>query len=268
MELSSLSLRYTPHPGKTAVERDLLMLEQEPWGDYVGVLTKLHFARYLSAALYGGEQEEEPVDCGWGADGLAITIYAYPLAPGVRYRLASTVGQIEELGQESITERQTVSFGLERSASLPRPAVRILASEWLTGPYTTGGARVPPPALRVSGREVLSPIPVFGSVWLTLEVQRASAIIRIASDEAEPLLAAGWSEFVVGMPSGGRPVALEITSPPGAEEMAKLGLACGRGSAGNTVDWPPDQGEPIAQPRDKHVKCDYCELQCEGEDNG
>ena len=267
MELSSLSLRYTPHPGKTAVERDLLMLEQEPWGDYVGVLTKLHFVRYLHGLLYGSDDESEPVDCGWG-DRLALTVYAYPLAPGVRYRLASTVGIIEEMRQETVQERQSVSFDLERSASLPRPATRILASEWLAGPYTTGGARVSAPALSVSGREVISPIPLFGSVWLTLELQRGSCMIVIDRDEAEPLLAAGWSEFVVGMPAGGRPVALDLDAPPGAEEMAKLGLACGRGSAGNTVDWPPDQGEPIAQPRDKHVECDYCELQCEGEDNG
>ncbi len=265
MEQAGLSIRYTPRPRRLPDELDLLMLEQEPWGSYIGVLTKLFFARYLQSALYGRNDEQEPVDCGWG-ETMALTVYAYPLAPEVHFRLATTCGQMGELQQETIIERQSISFDLATEQTITHPAAAILDAQWLAGPYTTGGARVSAPSLQVRGRSVISPIPLFGSVWLTLEVQRTTCIITLERDEAEKLLIAGWSEFCVGLPNGGRPVAIELEAPPGAEEMAKLGLPCGRGGFSAAVKDGDDGREPVAPPSNKHIKCDYCELKCEGED--
>ena len=187
MEQAGLSIRYTQRPRRLPDELDLLMLEQEPWGSYIGVLTKLFSARYLQRALYGRNDEQEPVDCGWG-ETMALTVHAYPLAPEVHFRLAATCGQMGELQQETIVERQSISFDLATEQTITHPATAILDAQWLAGPYTTGGARVSSPALQVRGRSVISPIPLFGSVWLTLEVQRATCIITMERDEAEKLL--------------------------------------------------------------------------------
>ena len=241
------------------------MLEQKPWDSYTGALTKLFFARYLSGILYGNGQEEDPVDCGWG-DTMALTVHAYPLAPGVRFRLAATCGIFGELQQETIIERQSISFDLATEQGIPHPATAILDAKWLAGPYTTGGARVSAPKLSVRGRSIISPIPLFGSVWLTLEVQRSTCIITLTREEAEALLVAGWSEFCAGMPEGGRPVAIELEAPPGAEEMAKLGLPCGRGGFSGSINKDDGQPDPVAPKANKHIKGDYCKLELETEE--
>lgn len=268
-------ITYTP-VASAEEPRDLLLLEQGKWGNYCGVLTRANLARYLKQAFFGEPRprEEEVEDggfvncCGFGSD-LHIPVHVYLPAGDVPYRLRATTGSVGEGLLQDITERETVTFNLEREASIRHPAQAIVAARWLTGPWTTGGADVAPPPLSVSGQTVRSPIPVFGSVELTLLVRRWRHVLSINAEEAEALLTSGWAEFVVGLPSGGRPVGLEIAEPPGAAELAKTGLPCGRGrggGSGRVEDPADDPGEPKASGADKHISCDYCELECDDPD--
>lgn len=261
---------YTPVP--TTVEaRDLLLLEQEPWGAYCGILTRANVRRYMANLLYGifwqapgvDVNDTEYVDCCWG-DALAIPIYAYPLDDGVAYRLLTTAGRLDPPTLQTHYELQSVSFELTDEASLPHPAVGIVRARWLTGPWTKGGAEVAPPALTVSGRTVRSPIPLYGSAELVLDIRRWRHILHIGRDEATRLALDGWAEFVVGLPDSGRPTALAVEPPPGAEDMARNGGDCSRPQKPGRIKWKePEEEEPTAQGEDKHINCEYCELECD-----
>lgn len=265
---------YTPIP--TAEQaRDLLLLEQEDWGE-CGELTWGGLVRYMRdlfrppSSIAGGDPfavaggGENYVDCcGYGAD-LRIPLYVYELVDGVIFDLQVTAGELDRFPLETIEERDTASFALTREVDIRHPAQRIIRARWLTGPWTTGGADVPAPELTVDGRTVRSPIPLFGLVELTLEVRRWKHVLNIPADEAEELLVNGWAEFAVVLVDGGRPVGLEITPPPGAEELAKNGEECGRG--GHYKQKEPEDEEPVAQPEDKIIRCEYCEAKCDDED--
>lgn len=240
------------------------MLEQKEWKPYTGTLTRASIARYIKGRLYGGGiSDDSVVDCGWG-EKMIITVYAYTLRPDVRFRLVSTVGDIGPMKQKTITEKDTITFEMESEATLKHPAKRIVSAKWLTGPYTNGGLKIEDIDLSVNSLTLQSPVPIFGSVLIACEVDRAEADITISKDEALPLISAGWGEFCVGLPVSGKPVALEITPPPGAEELAKNGQPCGRGSGSVSID-SPDEEEPVAQKADKHLSGDYCSLVMEEE---
>ena len=264
-------VRYTPRPSTAPDERDLILLEQERWGKYCGILTRANLARYLRS-WFSGEQKSDDeqanerwVDCCGYGDDLAIPLYVYELRDGVSYELRATAGTLGQGVRENVREKESVTFNLETEATIRHPAARIVSARWLTGPWTTGGANAAAPALELEGRTVRSPIPLFGSVELFLQVRRWRHILTIPQKEVEELLIAGWAEFAAGLPTGGRPVGVEITPPPGAAELAKTGAECGRGRGGDSghVSGPDDDGEPIATPENKHVRCDYCKLSCD-----
>lgn len=263
MNSSSLSVTYTPGDAASGVSPDLLMLEQKEWKPYSGALTRASLARYIKGRLYGGVSDDSVVDCGWGKK-MIITVYAYLLRSDVRFRLVSTVGELVQVKWKIITEKETVSFDMEKEATLKHPAKRIVSTKWLAGPYTSGGLKVEKADLSVDSLSLQNSVPLFGSVLIAYEVDRAEADITISQDEALPLLASGWSEFCVGLPVGGKPVALEIAPPPGAEELAKNGQPCGRGSGSVSID-SPEEEEPVAPKADKHLTGDYCTLVMEEE---
>lgn len=256
---------YTPIPSSDEA-RDLLLLEQEEWKN-CGELTWGGLVRYMRDVFSVGATGSggSYVDCcGYGGD-LRIPLYVYELADDVTYDLRVTAGELDGGELETVEETDTASFALTREVELRHPAGRIVKSRWLTGPWTTGGADVPAPELTVEGRTVRSPVPLFGLVELTLEVRRWKHVLDIPADEADELLVNGWAEFAVALPNDGRPVGLEITAPPGAEELAKNGEECGRG--GRYRQTEPEDPEPTAQPEDKVVHCDYCEVRCEDPDD-
>lgn len=253
---------------ETAQAADLVLLEQEEWGAYAGRLTKLGMTRYLDHVLYasGGGSAPSVVDCGQdGAGNLNTAVLVWPLADNVVYRLFATVGTLGagELGE--VEETDTVSFTLTQTATLRHPARRVLAAEWLTGPWTTGGVKIAPPPLMVDGRELRANAVVYGSVRVKTLARRYRHPLQISWNEAKALLASGgWSEWAVCLPAPGRPEALSLTMNRGAEDMAQSGGSCGRGrfkSKQDEPEWPP-----VVEPEDKTVNCDYCTGECEDED--
>lgn len=262
--MPELSFRYV-NPATAEAERDLLLLEQDSWSAYTGLLTKAGLARYLRAALYGAESNAV-IDCGFSGDSLTIVIHAWPLVPGVSFRLRTSVGELGEVLIDTVSSAESVSFTLTDRASLRHPADVIESVSWLVGPYDRAGTLIAAPALSVSGRELTLSAPVWGCAWIRSAGTRYACAVSIPRDIAEPLLAAGWSEYVIGLPEGGRPVALELSPPPGAEALARSGGECGRGSR-FSVRGRDGASPPEAQPRDKTVKCDYCALRCEDEDS-
>lgn len=269
MPAAALTIPFAAAP-ETAQASDLVLLEQEEWGAYAGRLTRLGVTRYLDHALYaaGGDSAPNVVGCGQDDEGnLNTAVLVWPLADDVRYRLFSTVGTLgaAELGE--VEEQDTVSFTLTQSATLKHPARRVLSAEWLTGPWTTGGVNIAPPELAVSGRELRANVPVYGSVRVRFLARRWRHSLKIAWAEAKPILASGgWSEWAVCLPAPGRPVALALTMNRGAEDMAKSGKSCGRGSGRFKVKEEEPEWPPVVEPEDKTVNCEYCTGKCEDAD--
>jgi len=255
-----LSLTFTP-PETAPSPEDALILEQERWAWNTGVLTQLAFIRWLNAALYGRGTTEGLVNCGLDADGnIRIRIHIYPIRD-VPFRLLTTIGTLSERQSEMIEEQHSLSYTLTDTASIPHPATRIIAARWLSGPYQTGGNKIAPPPLILEGQTVRTGLPVYGSVQVTVLVPRYTSTVTVPWESASARLQQGWSEWVAAYPPPYRPVALAITAPPGAQEMAESGLECGyhgRLRVNDPQDWPPS-----ASPEDKHITCHYCELECD-----
>lgn len=261
-------ISYT-RPASQVVVRDLVLLEQARWDAYAGLLTRVNLLRYLAAQFFPDEGEDEQdsfVDCGMDSSGgLTLGLAVYELANRVSWRLLSSVGVLGETTRIERPERRAISFNLAKSASLPHPANRILSARWLTGPYNADGAKIAPPDLGLDTQDrriVHAPAPIFGSVALTVQVQAAISTVRLDAAAAEQALIAGWSEFAVCLPEGGRPVGLELQAPPGAAELAESSQPCGRHWS---IRVTHNNDTPKAKPADKHINCDYCDLQCDEE---
>lgn len=252
----------------SASPTDLVLLEQEEWGAYAGRLTKLGMTRYLDHVLYasGGAAAPNVVDCGGSGENLNTAVLVWPLRDNVTYRLLSTVGSLGSGQLGEVEEQDTVSFAMTRAASLKHPALRILSAEWLTGPWTTGGVKISPPALAAAGRELRANVVTYGSVRVRYAARRYRHPLKIARDELKAIVASGgWSEWAVCLPAPGRPVALDLTLNRGAEDMAKSGGECGRRGkvkvSGLEEDWPP-----VVEPEDRRMNCEYCTGKCKDED--
>lgn len=247
---------------------DLLLLEQEQWKR--GRLSKAGLVRYLARLLYRQTEEgagDRLVDCNLDSDNMILLgLYVYPLRERVQYRLAATIGNLAGGEYEECVETESVQFTLTTSATLKHPASRLWPTRWLAGPWDAEGRRLsdPPLSLDSADRRILStPAPIYGTALVTTTVPRWVWMIELDWDSvARPALLEGWSEFAVAWPPPGRPVALPLTAPPGAEEMALNNTGCGR-SVSVTVEpagnWPPKE----TGGKTKTIKCRYCELECD-----
>ena len=259
---AGLDIRLAP---RDAASGETLLLEQREWKASTGILTRAAAALYLDRLLYGDDETNPAagiMDCGLTDGRLLIGVYVYPLAD-MPFRLAASIGDMGAPEYAEIEEEAGLNFEIADSASLSHPARRVLSAQWLTGPYNESGDKVAPPPMTVDGRTLrLSGGAVYGSVQVKLLVPRWTAILAVAWADAAASLNQGWGEHVVAYPSDAPPVALDLTAPPGAEEMAASGAECGntfRGSIRRTEeDWPP-----IAEPKNKYVDCDYCKGECD-----
>lgn len=247
---------------------DFVLLEQEEQGAYAGRLTLANMVRHVEHAVYGVSASAPRVmDCGVDSAGNFNTaILVWPYSDTVRYRLLTTIGTPGPAEPAEVINEETVSFTLTETARLRRPGRRILDARWLTGPWTSGGERIEPPALTVDGPEVRANRTVYGSVRLKVSARRYRHRLAISWTEARPLLESGdWSEWALCLPVGGPPVALALEAHRGAADMARSGRGCGRISF--HVDeaegaWPPE-----CPPENRTLDCDYCSLRCEDVDD-
>lgn len=266
-------ISYTRPTVAAAAARELVLLEQTRWNSYLGLLTRVNLLRYLRAQFFpdeeGGEDAKDDfVFCGFDDDGgLTLGLAVYELARDVRWKLQASTGTFGEVSRTDAAETQSLSYNLSDEASLPHPALAILSARWLIGPYDAAGNRISAPALLIDGQDrriIRAQRPVFGSVALRVQVQAALYTVKLSAEAAEQALLAGWSEFAVCLPEGGRPVALELTAPPGAAELAESGQECGHHISVKVTH--NSGGPPKAEPENKNIYCDYCNLQCYGDE--
>lgn len=267
METRSQTFSYRSRPEPTPATRDLLLLEQAEWGAYSSVLTRINAVRYLQAALYD-DGSQGRVTCGWDGGKLAITVYAYPLISDLVYRLTASAGTISERTLEIVQETAAITYHLAATAHTQHPILQIQGTKWLTGPYKAGGTKISPPPLVIDPNDrrnlhTAGDEPIYGTLSVQYTTRRDRFQLTLDAETALAALQEGWSEWIVAAPENGRPIALALSAPPGAEEQARLGTPCGYHI--HVRVRRQDPGRTPAQPADKEISCNYCELQCDDE---
>ena len=244
-----------------SVERspvDLLRLEQEEWLPSIGLVSSLAAAQFLRNLLYGQDNEVR-VDCGINGDSYSTIIYAYPLRPGVQYRIAASRGA--EIGpgefEEVEMEPEIINWNLETSQRLRYPAAAIVAMEWLAGPWGHGGEAVASTGTRLQGDELIAATPIAGIQRLIYTSRRYAHLLTVPRREY-PGAELQWDCWVMACPPPGKPVLLEVDPPPGAEELAKSGADCGYGFSGSAQEDDDESKPPTIGKRRKTDRYNYC----------
>lgn len=236
---------------------DLLRLEQEDWLPGIGQVSSLAAAQFMRNLLYG-QSNGVRVDCGINGDSYSTVIYAYPLRPGVQYRIAASRGA--EIGpgeyEEAEMQAEIINWQLERSQTLRYPATSIIDMEWLAGPWGANGEAVSS-GLRLHGDVLQAQAPLAGILRIAYRSSRYSHLLTVPRrDDPEAELV--WDCWVMACPPPGRPVLLEVQPPPGAEALSASGMECGYSFSGSVAG--PDDGPrpPTIGKRRKTDRFDYC----------
>lgn len=238
------------------VSEALILVEQAEWQPYTGYVTKGNMVLRLANMLYGSEYQAE-IDCGLTGGQVVAAIYVYPLRDGVQYQLHATHGVLSEPAFEAAEIEETIHFSLALTAGLKYPAARVLSTQWLSA-YDADGIPASQPAVTVDGSEITVAALVYGSLRIKYVANRYAHVLTM--DQRPDATENFYSAFIVGLPSGGRPVFLEFEPPPTAEEMARGEYDCGMGSGGrndvSTPEHPLDA--PDASGHQREIVIDYC----------
>jgi len=258
----SQQLNLTINFSAASVEKrdsgELLLIEQEDWKPYTGLVTKGNMARQLASLLYSDAYQAQ-VDCGVMANGdVVCAVYVYKLRPDVQYQLTVTHGELAGPEATGVDVDETLHFSLDTESALKYPAATVRSAVWASA-YNSDGVKVTDPAVTITSRDVTVSAPVYGSLRVQYTAQRDEYILTIPkrADAEENF----YSAYLIGLPIGGRPVFLQFDPPPTAEEMAKEGTECGRGSGGDSGDatrpsHPLD--DVTASKHQRTIIVDYC----------
>nr|WP_321465166.1 hypothetical protein [uncultured Desulfobulbus sp.] len=252
MTTQSLSISYSGPDAASA--KDLLQLEQSPWGAYTSRVTRAEMVRYLSALLYGTEYSSH-IDCGLVNGAVVCVVAAYPRVPDLVYRLHTSHGALSSPAREMPLLTEALSFRLTTELSPAHPVRKIKSVEWLSECYNAEGAVVDPPPLSTDGETITIPTAVYGSVSVTYRTERHSYVLT--SPRREDAIDNYYSAAVYALYDGGISW-LVIEMPPGIETFEiNEDAECGWGSTASITD--DDQDYPVTD--GKHTRTtdvDYC----------
>ena len=174
MTTSQLSITYSGQA--SAASRDLLQLEQSPWGAYTSRVTRAEMIRYLSAQLFGTEYRSS-VNCGLVSGEVVCVVAAYPREADLVYRLRTSHGALSSPAREMPLLTEALSFRLTTELTPAHPVREIRSVEWISECYNAEGAVVDPPPLSTDGETITIPFAVYGSVNVTYRTERHSYVL-------------------------------------------------------------------------------------------
>ena len=238
---------------------DLLLIEQQEWKPYTGVVTKGSMIKYLSALLYS-ESYEEQLDCGMSGGNVVCSVYVYPRVLGLAYQFHASHGTLSTRLQETVEITEACNFSLESAVAPKYPPLSIASATWADEVYDIVGNSITPPALTIASGEITTALAVYGAVDITYTTERHTYILTAPRrDEAVDNF---YSAVVYGVYAGGLNF-LEIEMPPGIEAFeADPGAICGGGGVdGSITDPDEDNPPPPPRPKDRKTVVDYCSQQ-------
>lgn len=244
-----------PQGGGSAEPVDLLLLEQAPWPEHTGQVSRGAMVAWLAGQFFGATATGL-VDCGFAHGATGADIYAWPLRAGVHYRIATTHGELGEGEWEDLEEEAVLQFSLTTTADLPHPAASVVDVEWLAA-YDAQGNPDVLPGVTVApwSRAVQLSAPTYGSVRIRYRTGRW--VHRLSVTRREDAIENWYSAWIVAYPSGGRPVFLGFEPPPTAEAGGES--QCGRTTVGSISADDEDKPEPPkAGATVRTMTYDYC----------
>lgn len=237
---------------------ETLFLEQEPWPDGTGEVTRVDLLAAIAANIFN--VGETKIFCGMNDDGSFTTaIHAYPADLNLVYRIGTTWGALSgrSVEQEVITEY--VEFTGSDSDRLEYPAQAIISRDIFFNALDLQLGTIPTPALTFSGQNVSASVPCYATYEVKYRVTRHVYQLVIfprelpanidRSQASDMFGAVAWAAW-----EGGVAPLLSVQAPPGAVETYQTGATdCGSNGGGGSVAVESKGGETI----EKSV--DYCE---------
>jgi len=232
--------------------KNRILLEQERWDPYIGMLTKGGVVAYLHGLLFGEESGVEK-RCGVDEEGnVSSDIFAYPDPPDLGYHLGISHGV---LGPRVITD--LVYAELLQIQGVTEPALRyptreILSAEWVTDAFAVDGEALPRPVVSITDGRVRIAQAVYGTMLVIYRVVRHSYAATIsprpeaAENRYQSYIYAVW-------PGGTNYRAYEL--PPAVEN----GGRCNLNGDDVDIDSPDGCRPPSVRPEDLHYDVDYCD---------
>jgi len=251
------SARLTiPVSAPAATSLDLLLIEQQDWSAYTGVVTTSDMVRALRTMLYGDEYTNE-MDCGMVGGAVQCLIDVYPRQRGLEYQLAASYGNLSGRSESDEVIEETINFSLTDTVIPSYPPLAISSAAWADLVYDADGNPIAAPQLTIEDGSITCPIKVHGSVNLRYTTERHRYTLTIT--RREDAIDAFYGAVVFGWYDGGLNWE-EIELPPGIEIFeADAEAVCGYSGSGSATlidndDDPTDQ--PVTANRRSLV--DYC----------
>jgi len=229
-----------------------LIVEQRPWPEGTGKVTRLAIIRSIAARLY--DSEAPGIDCGVDAYGFATAAYVYPDPPELAYDCGLTHGLLRPVMRAEVIIRETVSFTLTTEAALKYPLRQLVSVAWLDEVWDGAGAVLDQPALSAAAGAVRSARPIYGSatvVYTTLRDTHPIQVYPRADAVAGNYESVFWANWAGGVKL------LQIDPPDDAEEDYQLQTTC---AGSSTLVIPADDPDQPPEPsRDREITLSYCE---------
>jgi len=243
----STQLHSVTYSVQSKTSNDFVLLEQEPWDPYVGMLTKVQFITALNKIMFSGKDSEP--NC--ASDGLMYSskVYAYPS----REDLAYSMGWVNALNVDKIIQfpifTELLQCNMEQDLDLKYPAMEIISAGWKGGAYSSDGAIVTPPALTLTDTGAHVASKVYGTVIVKYKV--CQHLYPFSVQRRVDAIENPFTAFAYAIWDGGNEF-IELKAPEGAEESQ-----CNNSGS---VDIIPDKPRPDhVDPEDQFIKIDYCD---------
>lgn len=150
-----------------------VLIEQDAWKPYTGLLTKAGAVAYLHSLLFGEPDDAPTENCGASDGNIATgTVYTYPNPPELLYKLSVSNGSFVGYMAEVLQFSEIVQFQNTAEVSLRYPTRTILAAEWLSKGEDL-------PDIITTGGRVRTKTPVLGSAMVVYQVVRHSREVSV-----------------------------------------------------------------------------------------
>jgi hypothetical protein len=250
MDRPSLIISLT---GSAREPLDLLLIEQEEWDTYTGMIKKSELAEFVRARLWGGDYQSS-VDCGFVDDEIVCEILVYPREPQLLYQFYTSWGRLGPRQESRPELEEIINFRLTAEESPQYPCEAIPYAEWLTECYDAEGALVPNPAFIITGGSIRIPAPLYGSIRIRYQTNRHRYILSLP--RRPDAFADHYSAVVYGLYAGGLNWK-DVEMPPDIETFEQDATAdCGWGRG----QFGPEERNypPIVHTVDRETVMDYC----------
>lgn len=233
--------------------KNRVLLEQEPWDPYVGMLTKGGAFAYIRNLLFDeGDGVQE--NCGVDADGwITGSVYAYPDPAALAYKIGVSHGKLGPRIETELQYAELLQIQNETEPELRYPTTSIISASWVTDALAKDGETMPRPAISTAGGRVRIAAKTYGTILVIYRVIRHTYQVWISP---RPTAAENkYQSFIYAIWDGGNNV-IEYKPPADAEDGGRCNSLARYGEGG--TEPPTDCEPPHASPEDLHYDVDYC----------